>query len=199
MGKPLKQIYQEVFNIDNAVDNENIFNHRQKLYIVAEEVSPVVCQVSEYLRDMYNMNVNHLEYEVLRTKDGEFLISVEKTLGFVKPKVSTGKGGIVVSGSRWSGTEKVKDVIHKGILEFTHNDNTVTFSPKDTIQLLIANNPEINTSTVRCQIIQDCVNHTSRKHYPNGQQDHYFLIDKGTYRLYNPEKDGKWNWEGKRI
>ena len=42
-------------------------------------------------------------------------------------------------------------------------------------------------------------NHASRKHYPGGQQDLYYKVDKGIFRLYNPEKDGKWDAEGKRI
>jgi len=198
-GKSLKQIYQEVFNFESDVDREDIFNRRQNLFIVAEEVSPVVRQVSEYLRDVYKMNVNHLEYEVSQTKDGEYLISVEKTLGFEKLKVNINSAGINVAEARWGGVEKVKDVIHRGVLDFTNNDKTKTFSPKDIIKFLLETYPDINTSTIRCQIIQDCVNHTSRRHYPSGQQDLYYRVDKGIYRIYDPNNDGKWNWEGKSL
>lgn len=89
-----------------------IFNRKQKLYIVAEEVSPVVRQVSEYLRDCYKMNINHLEYQVLKTKDEEYLISVEKTLGFDIVSNNELKPGVSISRSGWNGNEKVKDIIY---------------------------------------------------------------------------------------
>jgi hypothetical protein len=196
-GKSLKQIHLEVFNIDNGIERDDFFNRRQKLYIVAEEVSPIIRQVSEYLSDKYKININHLEYEVFRTKDNEFLISVEKTLGFDSRLQSAPKS--ISDSSRWSGTERVKDVIHKGVLEFLGSDPAKTFAPKDIIKSLVAKYPDINTNTISCQIIQDCVNHTSRKHYPGGQSDFYFLVNKGTYRLYNPKSDGKWDWQGKPI
>ena len=52
---------------------------------------------------------------------------------------------------------------------------------------------------VRCQLIQDCVNHSSRKHYLSGQKDYYYLEEKGKYRLYNSSTDGKWNKYGEKI
>lgn len=64
---------------------------------------------------------------------------------------------------------------------------------------LIKEYPVIKKNSVGCQIIQDCVNHTSRKHYPSGQRDLYFRIDKGKFRLYDLETDGKWDWQGNRI
>lgn len=197
-GKSLKEIFREVFNIEDDATSDINFNRRQKLFIVAEEVSPVVRQVSEYLRDTYKVNINHLEYQVFRTKEGEYLISVEKTLGFDMNRNNNIKSGINVSTAGWNGNEKVKDIIYREVLAFTNGDKTITFTPKDIIKSLMKKYPNVNKSTVRCQLIMDCVNHTSRKHYPSGQQDYYFL-DNGSYRLYDSEKDGKWDWEGKPI
>ena len=59
--------------------------------------------------------------------------------------------------------------------------------------------PNIKDNTVRCQLIQDCVNHNSRKHYLSGQKDYYYLEEKGKYRLYHPSNDGKWNKYGEKI
>lgn len=193
-GKSLKEVFQEVFNIEDDSIKEVIFNRKQKLYIVAEEVSPIVRQVSEYLRDTYKVNINHLEYQVLRTKDDEYLLSVEKMLRFdsiIKP-------GVNQSSSGWNRNERVKDIVYREVSLFTKEDKTVIFTPKDIIKELVTQYPNVNKSTVRCQLIADCVNHTSRKHYPSGQQDYYFL-DNGSYRLYNSDKDGKWDWEGKLI
>ncbi|WP_449866994.1 DUF7669 domain-containing protein [Niallia endozanthoxylica] len=64
---------------------------------------------------------------------------------------------------------------------------------------MIKEYPDINRNIVGCQLIQDCVNHTSRKHYPSDQQDLYYLEGKGKYRLYDSSTDGKWTWEEKQI
>ncbi len=190
-GKCLKEIFQEVLNIEDEAIEEINFNRKQKLYIVAEEVSPIVKQVSEHLRDIYKMNINHLEYQVLRTNDGEYLLSVEKTLGFdtISP---------IVSSSGWNGNEKVRDIVYKEVLLFTNQNKKVFFTPKEIINDLIIKYPNVNKTTIRCQLIMDCVNHTSRKHYPSGQQDYYY-VDNGSYRLYDSNIDGKWDWEGKPV
>lgn len=197
-GKTLKQMYQDIFYPEGEMDQEVIFNRKQKLYIVAEKVSPVIRQVSEYLRDFYNMNLNHLEYEILRTTDGEYLISVEKTLGFDKPSVNEikGTGASIV---RWNEPIKIKDVISQEIYELINGSNKATFTPSDVIQRLKVKYPAINPATIRCQIIQDCVNHSSRKHYPSGQRDLYFRMEKGSFRLFDPAQDGKWDWQGQLV
>lgn len=197
-GKSLKDIYMDVFDIEAELAIESFFNRKQKLYIVAEEVSPVVRQVSEHLRDCYKMNINHLEYQVLKTKEGEYLLSIEKVLGFDSIKPNEFKPGVSISKIGWSGSEKVKDVVYKAVLEVTNGNENTTFTNKDVIRALLQKYPETNTTTVRCQIIQDCVNHTSRKHYPSGQKDLYFK-EGNVYRLYVEERDGKWDWEGNRI
>ncbi len=42
--------------------------------------------------------------------------------------------------------------------------------------------------TVGCQIISDSVNHTSRHHYPGGE-DRYWWKEKGKYKLFDPSTD----------
>lgn len=100
---------------------------------------------------------------------------------------------------RWSYREKVKDVIKNVVNKLTGGDKTEIFSPADVYNEVVKDYPDVNPNTVRCQIIQDCVNHTSRKHYPSGQQDLYYRIDKGKFRLYDPETDGKWDFKGERL
>lgn len=198
-GKTLKQMYQEVFNPDGDTERDVVFNRRQKLYIVAEQVSLVIRQVSEYLRDIYSMNLNHLEYEILRTPDGEYLISVEKTLGFEKPSIREVRSSVSSSANRWNEPVKIKDVISEEVAKITNGNKEINFTPSDVIQRLKVKYPDINITTIRCQITQDCVNHTSRKHYPSGQRDLYYRVDKGSYRLYDPIKDGKWDWQGQQV
>ncbi len=145
------------------------------------------------------MNINILEYQVLKSKDDEFLLSVNKKLGFddgFDKEYSNNK--ISITRSKWNGDEKVRDIIYKGVLDFTKGDKNITFQPKDIINNLVKKYPNLNRSTVRCQLIQNCVNHKSRKHYSSGQED-YFYYDNKAYRLYDNEKDGCWDWEGNYI
>lgn len=196
-NKDIFDLYKEAFFPDSEEEPEIDFNRKQKLYVVAEEISPVIQEVALHLRDRYMVDLSCLEYEVLRSKQGEYFISTEKVVGFteVGKKHKTGSSNF----SRWTGPGKVKDVIRGAVMKIVNGNKNATFSPVDVYNELIKEYPDINSNSVRCQIIQDCVNHTSRKHYPSGQQDYYYRIDKGLFRLYDHEKDGKWNYKGERV
>ncbi len=195
--KSLLDLFKEAFHPD--VDEEPVieFNRDQKLFIVAEGISPVIAEVALHLREKYNIDISCLEYEVLRSKQGEYFISTEKVVGFsdVKKKRKPGKSLI----PKWSEPEKVKDVVKNAVMQLTGGEKAKEFTAAEVQNELIKTYPDINPNTVRCQIIMDCVNHTSRKHYPSGQQDLYYRVDKGLFRLYDPEKDGKWNYKGERT
>ena len=89
--------------------------------------------------------------------------------------------------SRWSGDKPVKQVVWETVQELMQGNKT-DFTPKEVIALILEKEPDFNKSTAQCQLIADCVNHTSRHHYPGGD-DRYWRISKGKYRLYNPERD----------
>ncbi len=198
-GKSLLQIYHDVFLPDSEEEANIQFNINQKLYIVAEEISPIVKQVATHLRSRYKMDIYCLEYEVLKTQQGEYFISTEKILGYDEIKNNTVTNRNNNLNTRWNEPVKIKDVISNAVNKITGGRKEAVFTSVDVYSELIKEYPEINQSTVRCQVIQDCVNHTSRRHYPSGQRDLYFRINKGKYRLYNPENDGKWDWQGKEI
>lgn len=197
--KTLLQIYHEVFFPDNEEEVNIEFNRKQKLYIVAEEISPVVKQVAVYLRETYGVDISCMEYEVLKTLQGEYFISTEKAVGYDELKTTVTKGNSSNLNIRWNEPVKIKVVISDAVNKITGRRKDAVFTPADVLCELVKQYPDINQSSVRCQIIEDCVNHTSRKHYPGGQRDLYYRIGKGQFRLYNPESDGKWNWEGKKI
>ena len=196
-NRSIYDLYKEAFLPDVDEEPKVKFNKNQKLFIVAEEISPVIQEVSLHLREKYSVDVSCMEYEVLKSKQGEYFISTEKIVGFteVGKKHKTGKQSI----ARWSENVKMKDVITEAVMKITGGDKSTIFTSADVYNELIQQYPDINQNTVRCQIIMDCVNHTSRKHYPSGQQDLYYRIDKGRFRLYDPEKDGQWNYKGERI
>lgn len=199
-NKTLVELYHEVFLPDNEEEIEVDFNKNQKLYIVAEQISAIVKQVAVYLRERYGVNVYCMEYEVLKTQQGEYFISTEKIVGYDEVTSTISKNKVTGTASiRWNEPIKIKTVISDAVNRITQGKENAVFTPAEVYNELIKQYQEINQSTVRCQIIEDCVNHTSRKHYPSGQRDLYYRLEKGKYRLYNPEKDGKWDWEGKRL
>jgi hypothetical protein len=193
--KSLHSLYREVFYPDADSEIKIDFNRNQKLYIVAEEISPVIKQVATHLRTRYKINIHCLEYEVLKTGDGDYFISTEKIVGYDEIKKSINEQ----EGNRWNEPVKVKTIVEEAVNKFVAHSAKGQFTPSDIINEILKVYPEFNKNTARCQIIQDCVNHTSRKHYPSGQRDLYFRLDKGTYRLYNKKTDGEWNWKGEKI
>lgn len=198
-GKSLAAIFHDVF-LPESEDEINIqFNINQKLYIVAEEISLIVKQVATYLRSRYKVDICCMEYEVLKTQQGEFLISTEKILGYDE----IGNNSITAKNTnineRWNEPVKIKTVISNAVSKVTGGRKDSIFTTGEIYNELIKEYPEIKKNTVGCQIIQDCVNHTSRKHYPSGQRDLYFRSDKGKFRLFDAETDGKWDWQGNKI
>lgn len=137
-----------------------------------------------------------MEYQVLKSSQGDFFVSTAKVVGFDEVTNSKPPSSNL---SRWNQPVKVKTVIYNAVKAITKGTNDIHFTPSEVIKEVLKETPQMNINTIRCQLIQDCVNHTSRKHYPSGQQDYYFLISKGKYRLHNTETDGKWNWRGEKI
>ena len=197
-GKELIEVFKEVFYPEDDEDINIIFNNQQRLFIIAEEISKVVLEVINYLNSEYFVPIIGVEYSVYKSSEGEFIVNTNKCCGFEKIKnfntsnTSSNSGG-------WNECIPVKDVIYNAVKKMTSLDNNKIFKPIEVIREVEKNYPNVNKTTVRCQLIQDCVNHTSRKHYPNGQRDLYFLVSKGNYRLYNKSTDGVWNFKGESI
>ena len=194
-GKELSDIFTEVFNFDN--ETRIAFNCKQKLYLVAEKVSPIVRQVSEYLRGVYKIDINHLEYQVMRTKQNEWFINVDKSFGYeiespLKSYESTNQ-------SNWNQGVKVKDLTCNAVKTYLEKTKKIYFTPINIINEISAKYKNVNATTVRCQLTADCVNHSSRKHYPSGQLDLYFRESDGKYRLYNKNNDGAWDYQGNKL
>ena len=89
---------------------------------------------------------------------------------------------------RWSGEKLVKEIVREAALELTQGNKDFLFYPKDVSGVVLKEYPNVNKNTVNCQIISDCVNHTSRHHYPGGE-DRYWWVEKGKYRLFDPRRD----------
>ena len=185
--------YNEIFNFEDKITSEDEFNKGQKLFIIAENISDIVHEVADFLRNKYKINISCLEYTVMKTDNKEIIISTERVVGFDNFHNTT------ISNTVWNEPIKVKKVVENAVKSFTKNNFDIIFTPKEIYNVIIKEYPNFNKNTLNCQIIADCVNHTSRKHYPSGQQDLYYRVNDGKYRLYNKEKDGNWTFEGKKI
>lgn len=193
----LKDIFNSIFYPDNEEYVETKFNTKQRLFIVAEEISKSVKEVVKYLNQIGNIDINCIKYEVFKASNSEFYISTEIEESSNSFPVNSRL--VLPSDERWNGEVPVKEVVKDAVYNITNKSKDKKFTPKEVISFILQKYPNFNISTARCQLIQDCVNHTSRKHYKSGQQDLYYLVGKGVYRLYDEKTDGKWNWEGKRI
>ena len=91
-------------------------------------------------------------------------------------------------GDRWSDSKSIKEVVREAVDEMTSKNATLIFTPKEVTEHIHAKYPTFNPATVRCQLTSDCVNHTSRKYYPGGQ-DKLWLVDRGKFRLFDQTND----------
>jgi hypothetical protein len=178
-GKQLKDVFIETFEADELPP----LNQRQRLFIVAEEIPPAISRVCRFLRMSHGFDINCIEFSIYKTEAGEILLSSASVVGLedvVSPKKTIS--------NRWSGEKSVKQVVWEAVQEVTKGDKSYIFSPKEITGVVLHKYPSFNKSTVGCQIISDCVGHTSRHHYPGGE-DRYWWVEKGKYRLYDQEND----------
>lgn len=63
-SKNLEEIFKEVYMPDSDEPIAVKFNSKQRLFIIAEEISPIVRQVCIHLREAYGVNINCMEYEI---------------------------------------------------------------------------------------------------------------------------------------
>lgn len=178
--KEIEELFLETFETDEIPS----LNQRLRLFVAAEEISPSVAKVCRFLRQVHGVDVNCIQFSIFQTESGEVLVSSEAFVGLedvVAPKKT-------VTSQRWAGEKPVKQVVWESVQEFTNNNKRKIFSPKDICQIILKKHPSFNKNTVGCQIISDSVNHTSRHHYPGGE-DRYWWVEKGKYKLYDPTED----------
>jgi len=180
--KKMESLFLETFETDEIPS----LNQRLRLFIAAEEITPSVAKVCRFLRQIHGVDVNCVQFNIFQTESGEILVNSESIVGLedaVAPKKTA-------SAQRWSGEKPVKQVVWEAIQKYTNGDKDKIFTPKEITKIILEKYPHFNKSTVGCQIIADSVNHTSRHHYPGGE-DRYWWKEKGKYRLFDPSTDSQ--------
>ena len=178
-SETIEAVFKEVFEADEIPS----LNQRQRLFVVAEEISPSVSRVCRFLRMSHGIDINCIQFSIFKTEAGEILINSQPVVGqedIIQPKK--------VLKDRWTGEKPVKQVVWEAVQEITRGDKTYVFSPKEISDTILKTYPNFNKTTIRCQIISDCVGHSSRHHYPGGE-DRYWYVEKGRYRLFDSSKD----------
>jgi hypothetical protein len=192
--RTLEDAFYEMFFAEDETAPLPEFNQRQTLFIVAEDIHPRVAGVARYLQEQGALDIRCVAFDVFRAASGEIVVSVDTVVGETAEASTTGRGS-----GRWSGDKTASEVIYETAQSLLDERDKDTFSPSEVYYEILKTYPDFNRATTNAQIIADCVNHPSRKHYQSTAHDYYFRVERGTYRLYDPQRDGKWDDTGKPI
>lgn len=177
------EFYEAFKNIFES-DEVPPLNRSLRLFIIAENIPQAVSRVCRFLRTSHGLDISCIAVTIFQTESGEILVNTDLKVGdedIIDPKHTQ---------HRWSGEIPVKQVVWEAVRVLTKADPDLIFAPKDVAKIILEKYPTFNRNTVGSQIISDCVNHTSRHHYPGGD-DRYWWIEKGKYRLYKQGVDGE--------
>ena len=186
-GKGFHDTFREKFDIPE-IDELPVLNRGLRLFVVAEEVPTRVARVCRFLRTAHSMDIRCIDVSTFQTEAGEKLVGMETKVGDENVITSETQRQCTLQTSRWSGDKPVNQVVWEAVQELTTKDPNIEFTLKEVRRLILEKYSEFNPSTADCQLYSDCVNHSSRHHYPGGS-DRYWRVGYGKYRLYDPEKD----------
>ncbi len=188
-GKTFDEAFKEVFDLPET-DEIPPLNGRLRLFIAAEEIPARVAHVCRFLRTSHGMDINCVAVSVFQTELGEVVVSTETIVGdedFAAPK--TQQREHPSSPPRLQSDHPIDQVTWEAVQEFTKGDPNATFTLIDIEKILSEKYPDLaESSSPRNRIRGSCVNFSTRRNYPKGE-DRYWRVEKGKYRLYDPEKD----------
>jgi hypothetical protein len=92
-----------------------------------------------------------------------------------------------------------REIIWAAVAELLSKPAKKTFTPTEVYQQILKTYPDFNRGTNNAQIIADCANCPSRRHFPGHKPDRYFNVERGVYRLYDPGRDGVWDQQGNLV
>ena len=179
--------FKDYFDLDELPN----FGGGLRLFVAAEEIPNSVAEVCRFLRQSLGLNISCVSYKAYRDAENNTLVDSSIIVGVenIAEKSSIkGTSQIANSSSGWNGDIKVKDIIWQAVSDLNTGKENFVFTPKEVISKIQASYPNAKKNTIRCQISADTVNNEKRGHW-SGNQDRYWLVEKGVYRLYNRATD----------
>lgn len=122
---------------------------------------------------------------IIERVEKEVIVSMETKVG--------DENGLITKTKRHPGKKLNYQMVWEAVQAFTNGDVNVEFTLKDIERVVSDKHPDYNVGSVRHRIRGGCVNFPNRRNYPI-DEDRYWWVEKGKYRLYDRKKD---NSEGK--
>lgn len=186
-GKTFDDAYRDVFDMPET-DEVPLLNRGLRLFIIVEDIPSRIAFVCRFLRTSHGMDFDSIDVSTFETGAGEVFVGTKKKIGNEAFAVPSAQRRHPSLAPRWSGDKPVKQVVWEAVQEFTGGDADIEFAIKDLKPVILDMHPDFKMSNVGPEIASGCVNSPSRHHY-RGADDWYWKIERGTYRLYDPEKD----------
>ena len=177
-NKTLTEAFKNVFEIPNTDDLPPL-NRKLRLYIVAEEIPARVVSVCRFLRISYRIDVSCITISLFQTETGEQIVSLQIKVGDENFPSSTPLGPDL---------PPRRQVVLEAVQELTGGSKDFEFAPKDVKENISEKYPSFPLAPVNYNIIVDTVNETKHGKIPKEERN-YWRVEKGVYRLYDPEKD----------
>ena len=186
-GENFIHVFKSTFEILET-DEVPTLNRNLRLFVAAGDIPTRVTQVCQFLRTVHGMDITCVSVSIFQTETGERLVSMEVKVGnedLVTPKIREQQTSEL---PRWSGDKKVREVVFEAVHELTGGDPNVEFALPEVITSIWKKFPNFNKRTARAQLYAACPNHSSYHGY-SGDYKYYWQVEKGKYRLYDPERD----------
>ena len=188
--KTFDDAFREAFDMPDD-DEIPLLNQKLRLFIVAEEIPGQIIRVCQFLRTSYKMDIGCIAVSKFQTESGDEIVSTEIKVGDEEIVTSKKRHQRISQTSRWSGDKlEQEQVVWEAVQEFTSGDPNTTFAPADIDKAVENRYSDFPVYTVRRWIRGGCVNFPKRSDYPESE-DKYWRVERGKYRLYNPETDDK--------
>ena len=188
VGEYFSVVFADAFDLP---ENDELppLNRNLRLFIVAGEIPSRIIDVCRFLRNSHGMDINCIDVATFETEAGERLVNMEVKVGQEDVVGSKTQKRVISQASRWSGDKSVRDVVREAVRELTQDKTDIEFTIKDVISVIHKTDSTFKKNTAGGQITAACVNHPSRRHHPSQKHNYYWRVEKGKYRLFDPDKD----------